>query len=146
MAFLGIAALNTVTFPLEMVRTRLQTIPELLRQKSIPVEYSGIMDCVQRVKKHEGMRAFWKGNLANIMRVIPNETFNFFTKESIQIWAKKNKLASDNNPSLNFISGSIGAVFTLAFIYPMDYARARLTNDISGKSSIRNILVNTYRI
>lgn len=28
----------------------------------------------------------------------------------------------------------------------MDYARARLTNDITGKSSIRKILANTYRL
>lgn len=80
------------------------------------------------------------------MRVVPNETFNFFTKQSIQIWAKKKNLATDNDPSLNFISGSIGAIFSLAFIYPIDFARARLTNDISGKSTIRKILANTYRI
>ena len=28
----------------------------------------------------------------------------------------------------------------------MDFARARLTNDISGKGSIRKILSNTYRL
>jgi len=104
----------------------------------------GVLDCASRISREEGSRAFWKGNLANIFRVIPNETFNFFTKESIQIWAKKNNLASDNNPSLNFVSGSIGAVFTLAFIYPMDYARARLTNEVSTKSSITKVLKRTY--
>lgn len=58
---------------------------------------------------------------------------------------KKHKLATDDNLSLNFISASIGAVFTLAFIYPMDFARAKLTNDLSGKKSIRIILAETFK-
>jgi solute carrier family 25 (adenine nucleotide translocator) protein 4/5/6/31 len=102
--------------------------------------YKGTFHCIKAIKKYEGYRAFWKGNFANILRVLPNETFNFFMKESIQLWVKKHKLATDNNPSLNFISASVGAVFTLAFIYPMDFARAKLTNDISGKKSIKMIL------
>lgn len=52
---------------------------------------------------------------------------------------------SADNLSINFISGSIGAVFTLLFIYPLDFARARLTNDISGKGSIKSYLVHTYQ-
>lgn len=50
-----------------------------------------------------------------------------------------------NNFSLHFISASAGAVFTLGFIYPFDYARARLTNDITGKKSIRIILRDTFK-
>lgn len=52
---------------------------------------------------------------------------------------------SENNISINFISGSIGAVFTLFFIYPFDFSRARLTNDIAGNGSIKSYLVHTYQ-
>jgi solute carrier family 25 (adenine nucleotide translocator) protein 4/5/6/31 len=146
LSLLSIAAISTLTFPFEMIRTRLQTTPELLRQGTLAYPYTSVKDCVSRIKVNEGIRAFWKGNFANVLRVIPNEAFNYCTKESIQIWVRKHGLVSANNISINFISGSIGAMFTLLFIYPMDFARARLTNDIAGKGSIKQYLVRTYKL
>jgi hypothetical protein len=49
LSFLGIVSMNAITFPLEMVRTRMQTIPELLRQKILDVKYGGIFDCAKRI-------------------------------------------------------------------------------------------------
>lgn len=143
--YLVIALMNSTTYPLEMIRTRMQTIPELIRQKRISTPYSSIFDCVSQIKKHEGIKAFWKGNFTNLLRMLPNESFNFFIKESFQIWAKKHQFASKNDASINFISGSIGAIFTLIFIYPLDFTRSRLSNEVGGKGSIRKILSNVYK-
>lgn len=63
-----------------MIRTRLQTTTELIKQGILMKPYKGVFHCIKAIKKYEGFRAFWKGNFANILRVIPNETFNFFTK------------------------------------------------------------------
>lgn len=72
--------MNSATFPFEMIRTRLQTTAELIRQKILTKPYQGIYDCAKKIKTIEGYRAFWKGNFANICRVIPNEVFNFSMK------------------------------------------------------------------
>lgn len=42
--------------------------------------YEGILDCARRVTKEEGIRAFWKGNAANLTRFYTSETFNFVFK------------------------------------------------------------------
>ena len=41
---------------------------------------------------------------------------------------------------INFISGTLGSCMTLAFIYPFDFCRQRLANDVKGNRTIMNIL------
>ena len=42
-------------------------------------------------------------------------------------------------------SASISSCLILSVTYPLEFARARLTNDIAGKGSIKSFLVNIYR-
>jgi len=34
-------------------------------------KYTGIMDCAVRVPREEGLGAFWRGNMANVLRYFP---------------------------------------------------------------------------
>lgn len=34
-------------------------------------QYSGVLDCAQRIVQKEGMRAFYKGYIPNILGIIP---------------------------------------------------------------------------
>ena len=70
----------TLANPIELVRIRMQTCSELVQMGSLKKSYSGVFDCLQRVQYEEGLRAFWKGNAAKLIRFYCSETINFCSK------------------------------------------------------------------
>ncbi len=50
---------QSIIYPLEVIKTRM-----VLRKTG---EYSSIFDCANKIAKNEGMRAFYKGYLPNIL-------------------------------------------------------------------------------
>ena len=52
-----------VTYPLDVVRTRIQT-----QSLTTPI-YRGTMDCIQQVMRREGWRALWRGFLPTVLQV-----------------------------------------------------------------------------
>jgi len=46
-------------------------------------EYTGIVNCFSRVLKEEGLLAFWRGNLANVIRYFPTTAINFSVKDAL---------------------------------------------------------------
>lgn len=64
------AVSKTVVAPIERVKLLLQVQDA---NKNIPAEmrYNGIGDCFSRVYREQGFGAFWRGNLANVIRYFP---------------------------------------------------------------------------
>merc|ERR1712071_196066 len=84
--------------------------------------YTGIVDCFSRVTKEQGVAAFWRGNLTNIIRYFPTQAFNFAFKNSefAKFFA------------INMASGGLAGAGSLLIVYPLDYARTRLASDVGG--------------
>ncbi|KAM0282832.1 hypothetical protein ACHAQH_002836 [Verticillium albo-atrum] len=57
----------TVVYPLNVLRTRLQTQGTAMH----PATYTGIWDVAQKTLKNEGMRGMYKGLTPNLMKVAP---------------------------------------------------------------------------
>lgn len=70
--FLSLSALISAGNPLELVKSRIQTMNELIDKGTIQNRYSGIFDCVKHIKLNEGIRALWKGNAVGVLRFFPN--------------------------------------------------------------------------
>jgi len=102
----------------------------MLKKGTLEKPYKGIGDCVSRIKSGEGVKAFWKGNFTNVLRYFPTQALNFAFKDAIKAQFKKNK----NDSQLvklgkNTAAGGLAGAFSLTFVYSLDYARTRLTND-----------------
>lgn len=65
----GIAAAvsKTAVAPIERVKLLLQ-VQHASKQISKENQYKGIVDAFVRIPKEQGMTAFWRGNLANVIR------------------------------------------------------------------------------
>lgn len=80
---------STVTYPLQLIKSRLQQrtqITELTIDGEIQIvrrEYSGVMDCVRRIWRHEGFVGFFKGTIPNAVRVAPSSAITFVVYESV---------------------------------------------------------------
>lgn len=113
----------TLSNPFDLVRIRMQTMPEMIELGLLRSSYTGIIDCTKRVLKEEGATALFKGNGANLLRFYSSETMNFISKETFQQRLNKQPLLRKNKLFRNFISGALGSWLTLSLLYPIEYAR-----------------------
>lgn len=66
----------TCVYPLQLVRTRLQA-----QQMNSATRYKGMIDVFQRTFKEEGLRAFYKGLLPNLLKVVPAASITYIAYE-----------------------------------------------------------------
>lgn len=130
------AVAKTATAPIERVKLVIQTQdanPKIISGE-VP-RYTGIVNCFTRVAKEQGIAAFWRGNLTNIIRYFPTQAFNFAFKDSIKaIFPKVDKNTEFMKFFLvNMASGGLAGAGSLLIVYPLDFARTRLASDVGGK-------------
>jgi solute carrier family 25 (adenine nucleotide translocator) protein 4/5/6/31 len=138
------AIAKTCTAPIERVKLIIQTQDANPRIRSGEVKrYTGIGNAFARVYSEQGLLAFWRGNLTNVIRYFPTQAFNFAFKDSIK------KLFPKYNPKTEFglfflvqlASGGLAGAGSLCIVYPLDYARTRLASDVgSGKRDFNGLL------
>merc|ERR1719197_2005064 len=131
------AVSKTITAPIERVKLVIQTQdanPKIISGE-VP-RYTGMGDAFMRISKEQGIGAFWRGNLTNIVRYFPTQAFNLAFKDTI----KKAFPKYDKNKEFwsffatQLASGGAAGAASLTIVYPLDYARTRLASDVgSGK-------------
>jgi solute carrier family 25 (adenine nucleotide translocator) protein 4/5/6/31 len=128
------AVSKTIAAPIELIKLRIQNMDEMLKAGTLETKYSGIGDCASRVVKEEGFKSFWKGNGTNVLRYFPTQALNFAFKDYF-----KRKFNKDKNRDGYFIwfcgnlaSGGLAGSASLFFVYSLDYARTRLSNDLKS--------------
>jgi len=144
------AIAKTCTAPIERVKLIIQTQDANPRILSGEVKrYTGIVNCFSRVGSEQGIAAFWRGNMTNVIRYFPTQAFNFAFKDTIKtLFPKYNKNTQFGMFFLtNMASGGLAGAGSLCLVYPLDYARTRLASDVgTGKrefSGLRDCLTKT---
>jgi len=136
----GIAAAisKTAVAPIERVKLLLQ-VQAASKQIAADQQYKGMVDCFVRIPKEQGFLAYWRGNLANVIRYFPTQALNFAFKDKYkQIFLG----GVDKNTQFwrffagNLASGGAAGATSLCFVYPLDFARTRLGADV-GKTGKR---------
>jgi len=126
---------KTAVAPIERVKLLLQT-QDANAKITADKKYKGIVDVFVRVPKEEGVSAFWRGNLANVIRYFPTQALNFAFKDTYK------KIFCPYNPKTDFwkffmgnlASGGAAGATSLMVVYPLDFARTRLAADV-GKGA-----------
>jgi len=136
----GIAAAvsKTVVAPIERVKLLLQ-VQHASKQIAVDQRYKGIVDCFVRIPKEQGVGAFWRGNLANVIRYFPTQALNFAFKDKYKqvfLGGVDKRTQFWRYFAGNLASGGAAGATSLCFVYPLDFARTRLAADI-GKASSR---------
>lgn len=147
------AVAKTATAPIERVKLLIQTQdanPKIISGEV--ARYTGIIDCFVRVAKEQGIGAFWRGNLTNIIRYFPTQAFNFAFKDSIKaLFPKADKKTEFGKFfAINMASGGLAGAGSLMIVYPLDYARTRLASDVgTGKQQFNGLvdcIVKTVKV
>jgi len=127
---------KTAVAPIERVKLLLQ-VQATSKQIAVDQQYKGMVDCFVRIPKEQGFAAFWRGNLANVIRYFPTQALNFAFKDKYkQVFLG----GVDKNKQFwrffagNLASGGAAGATSLCFVYPLDFARTRLAADV-GKGA-----------
>ncbi|UYV67313.1 slc25a4 [Cordylochernes scorpioides] len=99
--------------------------------------WAGMVDCFVRIPQEQGMLAYWRGNLANVIRYFPTQALNFAFKDKykqIFLGGVDKKKQFWRYFMGNLASGGAAGATSLCFVYPLDFARTRLGADI-GKGA-----------
>ena len=86
------------------------------------------------MNREQGFAAFWRGNLANVIRYFPTQALNFSFKDFYK--RVFNPYNQKKEPVKFFIgncaSGGAAGATSLLFVYPLDFARTRLAADVGS--------------
>jgi len=130
---------KTAVAPIERVKLLLQ-VQATSKQIAKDQQYKGMVDCFVRIPKEQGFAAFWRGNLANVIRYFPTQALNFAFKDKYkQVFLG----GVDKNKDFwkffagNLASGGAAGATSLCFVYPLDFARTRLAADVGKGDGAR---------
>jgi len=128
------ATVVSVGAPLERIKILLQNqnmAPDCHRR------YTSVKDLATRITKEQGVRAFWRGNLANCLRVIPNSALRFTFMDHFQALAAS-VVCSDDDAGRQLplhgqlLSGGMSGAVTMLIVYPFDLTRTVLAADVGA--------------
>jgi len=131
------AVAKTLTAPIERVKLIIQTQDANPRIRSGEVaRYTGIGNCFSRVASEQGIKAFWRGNMTNVIRYFPTQAFNFAFKDTIKTFFPRYSPKTEFGKFflVQMASGGLAGAGSLCIVYPLDYARTRLASDV-GKGA-----------
>jgi len=95
-----------------------------------------------RILREEGVLAFWKGNTAAVVRVMPYMSLTFLSYEEYKV-----ALQATGAPShlCSLAAGSGAGVTAVAVTYPLDLVRAAMAKPGSRYTSIGGTLTTISR-
>ncbi|KAJ1396163.1 Mitochondrial carrier protein [Sesbania bispinosa] len=135
------AAAKTVTAPLDRVKILMQTHGVRVGQESAK-KTIGLIEAIKMIGKEDGIRGYWKGNLPQVIRVIPYSAVQLFAYEVYkQIFKGKN----DELSVVGRLTAGAFAGMTSTFItYPLDVLRLRLAVE-PGCRTMSEVALNMLR-
>uniref|UniRef100_A0A6Q2YF44 EF-hand domain-containing protein n=1 Tax=Esox lucius TaxID=8010 RepID=A0A6Q2YF44_ESOLU len=114
------ATAQTAIYPMEVMKTRLT-----LRKTG---QYSGMFDCAKKILKREGVKAFYKGYIPNILGIIPYAGIDLAVYESLKnAWLARYAKDTANPGVLVLLAcGTISSTCGQLASYPLALIRTRM--------------------
>ena len=109
--------------------------------------YTGIGKYFSRIYSEQGAAAFWRVNFTNCIRYFPTQAFNLSFKDSGKLTFPKYGPKQNFGMffSVNMASYGLAAAGNLTIVYPLDYARKRLSSDVGSGNQTFEGLFDFYK-
>ncbi|XP_029440184.1 calcium-binding mitochondrial carrier protein SCaMC-3-like isoform X1 [Rhinatrema bivittatum] len=114
------ATAQTIIYPMEVLKTRLA-----LRKT---LQYKGMMDCARQILKTEGVRAFSKGYLPNLLGIVPYAGIDLAVYETLKnTWLQKySRNTADPGVLVLLACGTASSTCGQIASYPLALVRTRM--------------------
>jgi solute carrier family 25 protein 42 len=94
----------------------------------------GYLHYIPEIYQNEGILAFWRGNSAAVIRVVPYMSITFLSYEQYKVILH---LAGFTSNPCNLLAGSFAGMTAVITTYPLDLVRARLAKQQTGLKSLK---------
>lgn len=133
---LGAAVAEWVTLPADVAKTRLQI---QTTSDDEEVRYHGIVDCVMKVGRVEGVRALWKGLVPALIRQVCYHSFTFVLYEPIKsLTVLPGQEGLPPTYLQRLFSGGLAAGIAIAIFNPTEVMKTQMQAS-AGSSSMREV-------
>ncbi|XP_016471969.2 uncharacterized protein LOC107794029 isoform X2 [Nicotiana tabacum] len=119
----GITAAS-VTYPLDLVRTRLAA------QRNV-IYYRGIWHALQTISREEGIAGLYKGMGATLLGVGPNLAISFSVYDTVRSYWQSHR-PEDSTVLVSLACGSLSGVASSTVTFPLDLVRRRMQLEGAG--------------
>ncbi|XP_010923043.1 probable envelope ADP,ATP carrier protein, chloroplastic [Elaeis guineensis] len=135
------AAAKTVTAPLDRIKLLMQT-HGLRAADGSGKKGIGFIEAITLIGKEEGIKGYWKGNLPQVIRIIPYSAVQLFSYEVYK------KLFRKKDGELSVVgrlaAGACAGMTSTLITYPLDVLRLRLAVE-PGCRTMSQVAVNMLR-
>lgn len=122
---------KTLVSPLDVLKTLIQVSPERRSTASV----------VKSLWEEDGVKGFWRGNLAGVAKLLPQATIKYFLFEELKKRSERNdEPISDGKRAL---IGATASVASQLLTYPFDVIRTRM---IVNPSQYKGIFQSIFKI
>ncbi|XP_051954272.1 calcium-binding mitochondrial carrier protein SCaMC-1-like [Xyrauchen texanus] len=123
------ATAQTAIYPIEVMKTRLT-----LRKTG---QYSGMFDCAKKILRKEGVKAFYKGYVPNILGIIPYAGIDLAVYETMKNAWLSHYATETANPGVVVLlgCGTISSTCGQLASYPLALIRTRMQAQASMEGS-----------
>nr|GLL26938.1 probable envelope ADP,ATP carrier protein, chloroplastic [Ipomoea trifida] len=135
------AAAKTVTAPLDRIKLIMQTHGLRAGEESAK-KAIGFIEAVTSIGKAEGIKGYWKGNLPQVIRIIPYSAVQLFAYETYK------KIFTGKDGELSVIgrlaAGACAGMTSTFVTYPLDVLRLRLAVE-HGYKTMTEVALNMLK-
>ncbi|CAA6669468.1 unnamed protein product [Spirodela intermedia] len=125
------AAAKTLTAPLDRIKLLMQTHSARTVGESAG-RGIGFFEALSLIGKEEGVKGYWKGNLPQVIRIIPYSAVQLF---SYEVYKKLFKGTDEELSILGRLAAGACAGMTSTLVtYPLDVLRLRLAVEPGGRT------------
>jgi solute carrier family 25 phosphate transporter 23/24/25/41 len=125
------AVSRTCVAPIDRVKILRQT--QFIQESGI-LKYGSMWETAQTVLKEEGPKGLWRGNVTNVLRVIPYSACQFTSYDVF-----KAKMVGEDGHLSSFqrvIAGALAGITATTVTHPLDVIRLRLAVETNLKGSL----------
>lgn len=143
--FCGAIMATLISFPFDVVRTRVVAQPTTNWNNPNAIYYKNTRNALYQIVTREGFRGLYKGVLPQLLSMGPTAalqfaSYNLFTENWIK-WRRERGNANELGYFNKFICGALSGAVSKTLIYPLDTVRKRL--QVQGFEAGRSSLGET---
>ncbi|KAM6541837.1 hypothetical protein CsatB_006284 [Cannabis sativa] len=114
---------KTAVAPLERIKILLQT-------RTNGFQSLGVHQSLKKLLKHEGVKGFYKGNGASVIRIVPYAALHYMTYEQYRSWILNHYPILGSGTHIDLLAGAASGGTAVLCTYPLDLARTRLAYQV----------------
>ncbi|KAL3516236.1 hypothetical protein ACH5RR_023138 [Cinchona calisaya] len=116
-----------------------------LQTRTAGFQSLGVYHSLKKLMRHEGVKGFYKGNGASVLRIVPYAALHFMTYEQYRCWILDNYSAFGTGPIVDLLAGSAAGGTAVLCTYPLDLARTELAYQVvDPRQSLQNSVGHIY--